>query len=132
MQKLAGLFPGVKILHTDVKEPVARPMFKIDILPVACTASCGNSRETAADIDIWYYAADGQHPRDDCEQAAETILNAFYAGFPAGNVWLSPDDDITFTQNPNGVLVCQFGVTWFESPTETGEPMEELRFPRRY
>lgn len=119
-------FPECVSFDTDTKKPVMRGNFKLDIYPVGCGALCGGSRERSVDVDIWYYAPDEHKCQDNCGEVSETLMDALYCGFEVDGITLYPDDDMTCEQVRAGVLVCQFGLTWYETLVETGEPMEEL------
>lgn len=119
------LVEGAKIIRTDVPKPAVRPSFKIDVLPVSGSAACDGAREYEADVDIWYYPKSSDRPRDECDTVAEQLLDALGEGFAVGGVWL-PIDEMIEVDTSQGVLVAQFGVSWVETATETGEPMEEL------
>ncbi len=120
---LRETFPDVdKVRGADTREPIERPSVKLVLTPAGCRPMCGGTRERSVDIDIWYYAAN----RDECEEAAEALNDALYGGFFAGGAMLYPDDEINTEQVDANVLVCQFGVTWYETKVETGEPMEKL------
>lgn len=119
------LVEGAKILRSDVPKPAVRPSFKIDVLPVSGGPACDGAREYEADIDIWYYPKSSDRPRDECDAVAEQLLDTLSEGFEACGVWLSLDEDITIDTS-QGVLVAQFSISWVETATETGEPMEEL------
>ncbi len=123
---LRGLFPEHKIYGADTRKPVTRPSFKVVIFPAGCGAMCGGSRERSADVDIYYYAADEYEARAEFEEITEALSNAFYAGFDAGNIGIYLDWDISMELTEAGVLICQFGVKWYETIVETGETMKEL------
>jgi len=123
---LRGLFPEYKIYGVDTREPVTRPSFKVMLFPAGCGAMCGGSRERSADVDIYFYATDEHKARAECEEVTEALSDAFYDGFDIGSVGIYLDWDISMEFMENGVLVCQFGLTWYETLIETGEPMEEL------
>ncbi len=120
---LREVFPDVsKVRGADTHEPIERPSMKLVLTPAGCKPMCGGTRERSVDIDIWYYAAN----RDECEEAAEVLQEALYGGFPVGGAMLYPDEKIKTEQVDANVLVCQFGVTWYETKVENGEPMEKL------
>lgn len=121
------LVEGAKILRSDVPKPAVRPSFKIDVLPVNGGAACAGAREYEADVDIWYYPPNAQRPRDECDTVAEQLLDTLGDGFEVGGVWL-PIDDTIEVDTSQGVLVAQFGVSWVETTTETGEYMETLNY----
>lgn len=121
------LVEGAKIMRADAPKPVVRPSFKIDVLPVSGGAACAGAREYEADVDIWYYPPNAQRPRDECDAVAEQLLDTLGEGFEAGGVWL-PIDDTIEVDTSQGVLVAQFGVSWVETTTETGEYMETLNY----
>lgn len=117
--------PAAKIIQDDEKEPVVRPAFRIDVLPMGGGAACGGARERTVDVDIWYYPKNTDHPQDECDAAADRLLAALDEGFMAGGIWIPLDEDVS-CDSTQGVLVCQFGASWIETAPETGEPMEEL------
>lgn len=121
------LVEGAKIMRADAPKPVVRPSFKIDVLPVSGSAACDGAREYEADVDIWYYPKSGERPRDECDAVAEQLLDTLGEGFAVGGVWL-PIDDTIEVDTSQGVLVAQFGVSWVETTTETGEYMETLNY----
>ena len=41
------LFPSVKTIPPDEREPVVRPSFRIDVLPMGGGAACGGAPQTA-------------------------------------------------------------------------------------
>ncbi len=123
---LRELFPEHEIYGADTREPVTRPSFKVVLFPAGCDAMCGGSRERSADVDIYYYASNEQEARAECEEITEALSDAFYAGFDAGDIGIYLDWDISMELADAGVLICQFGVKWYETIAETGEPMEEL------
>lgn len=122
---LLGLGDGCKVVKGDVREPVVRPAYKLDVLPGESGAACDGARERAAEIDIWFYPKNKDRPLDECTAAAERLTSALDGGFSAGGVWLTPDDALTIDLS-DGVLVCQLTVTWYEAAAETGEVMETL------
>lgn len=119
--------PGAQVIRTEEKEPVQRPSVKVDLLPMGCGMACAGMREREADLDIWYYPKDKEHPRNECVQVAEALNNALCDGFAVENTWIDLDDGMT-AELTDGVLVCQCSMTWIESAAEEGEPMEELNY----
>lgn len=122
-----SLVEDAKVIRTDIPKPIMRPAFKIDVLPMGGGVSCSGAHEREVDVDIWYYPADEYRPRDECDEVAARLLDALEDGFAAGGVWLSLDDDLTIHMS-QGVLVCQFAISWSESAAETGETMETLTY----
>ncbi len=123
---LRGLFPEHKIYGADTQKPVTRPSFKVLLFPAECSALCGDTRERSADVDIYYYATNEHEARAECEEVTETLINAFYAGFEVKGIGVYLDWGMSMELAENGVLICQFGVKWYETLVETGEPMENL------
>ena len=119
------IVPGATVIKTDVRKPVVRPSFRIDVLPVGGGAACDGAREREVDVDIWYYPKDTDHPRDECDAVADKLLAALDEGFEAGGIWIPPDEDAS-CDSSQGVLVVQFTASWVETAEETGEPMETL------
>ena len=120
-----GLEPAAKVVKADEREPVVRPSFRIDVLPVGGGAACDGAREREVDVDIWYYPKDTDHPRDECDAVADKLLAALDEGFEAGGIW-SPLDEDASCDSSQDVLVVQFTASWVETAEETGEPMETL------
>ena len=109
------LFPSVKTIPPDEREPVVRPSFRIDVLPMGGGAACGGAREREVDVDIWYYPKDTDHPRDECDAVADQLLAALDGGFEAGGIWLPLDEDASCDTSQD-VLACQFSVSWVRPP----------------
>lgn len=126
---IRGADSKAKVIHGDVPEPVPRGAYKIDVLPTEVGAACAGARERQTDVDIWYYSRNKERPRDECDEVAERLVDAFAEGFSAGDTWLMPDEDVSLDIS-QGVLVMQFGISWSESARETGEPMETLIYDR--
>lgn len=120
-----GLEPAAKAVKTDEREPVDRPSFRIDVLPMGGGAACDGAREREVDVDIWYYPKDTDHPRDECDAVADKLLAAFDEGFEAGGIWIPLDEDVSCDSSQD-VLVVQFAASWVETAAETGEYMETL------
>lgn len=120
-----GLEPAAKVVKADEREPVVRPSFRIDVLPVGGGAACDGAREREVDVDIWYYPKDTDHPRDECDAVADKLLSALDDGFEAGGIWIPLDEDASCDSSQD-VLVVQFTASWVETAEETGEPMETL------
>lgn len=120
-----GLFKGAKVIKTDVREPVVRKGFKIDILPSGGGGACDGARERSVEVDIWYYPVNTARPRDECQEVADALIGALADGFEVDGVWLQPDDNISCDLTSD-VLVCQFSTSWVEEKQEDGEPMGEL------
>ena len=120
-----ALFPAVKTIPPDEREPVVRPSFRIDVLPVSGGAACGGAREREVDVDIWYYPKDTDHPLDECDAVADKLLAALDEGFEAGGIWIPLDEDASCDSSQD-VLAVQFSASWVETAEETGEPMETL------
>lgn len=119
------IVPGATVIKSDVRKPVVRPSFRIDVLPVGGGAACDGAREREVDVDIWYYPKDTDHPRDECDAVADKLLAALDEGFEAGGVWIPLDEDASCDSSQD-VLVVQFTAAWVETAEETGEPMETL------
>ena len=119
------IVPGATVIKTDVRKPVVRPSFRIDVLPVGGGAACDGAREREVDVDIWYYPKDTDHPRDECDAVADKLLAALDEGFEAGGIWIPLDEDASCDSSQD-VLVVQFSATWIETAEETGEPRETL------
>ena len=119
------IVPGATVIKTDVRKPVVRPSFRIDVLPVGGGAACDGAREREVDVDIWYYPKDTDHPRDECDAVADKLLAALDEGFEAGGIWIPLDEDASCDSSQD-VLVVQFSASWVETAEETGEPMETL------
>lgn len=120
-----ALFPAVKTIPPDEREPVVRPSFRIDVLPVSGGAACGGAREREVDVDIWYYPKDTDHPLDECDAVADKLLAALDDGFEAGGIWIPLDEDASCDSSQD-VLAVQFSASWVETAEETGEYMETL------
>lgn len=122
---LAELYPDVKIWQGDVREPVTRSAFKLYLFPSRARALCGGERERTVEVDLYYYAATG---RDECEEVAEVLTDAFVYGFAVNGVWVYLDDEISFELLSEKVFVCSFSVSWTETMSEDddSEPMENL------
>ena len=119
------IVPGATVIKTDVRKPVVRPSFRIDVLPVGGGAACDGAREREVDVDIWYYPKDTDHPRDECDAVADKLLAALDEGFEAGGIWIPLDEDASCDSSQD-VLVVQFSASWIETAEETGELMETL------
>ena len=119
------IVPGATGIKTNVRKPVVRPSFRIDVLPVGGGAACDGAREREVDVDIWYYPKDIDHPRDECDTVADKLLAALDEGFEAGGVWIPLDEDASCDSSQD-VLMVQFSASWVETAEETGEPMETL------
>ena len=119
------IVPGATGIKTNVRKPVVRPSFRIDVLPVGGGAACDGAREREVDVDIWYYPKDIDHPRDECDAVADKLLAALDEGFEAGGVWIPLDEDASCDSSQD-VLMVQFSASWVETAEETGEPMETL------
>ena len=122
---VGGLEPAAKVVKADEREPVVRPSFRIDVLPVGGGAACDGAREREVDVDIWYYPKDTDHPRDECDAVADKLPAALDEGFKADGIWIPLDEDASCDSSQD-VLVVQFTASWVETAEETGEPMETL------
>lgn len=82
----------------------------------------------SADAEIWYYAEDSDAARDELENVAETLDAALFDGFPAGEIQLCPEEELSFSFDfESRLLCCQFAVSWLEERREEEAPfMEEL------
>lgn len=120
-----GLEPAAKVVKADEREPVVRPSFRIDVLPMGGGAACDGAREREIDVDIWYYPKNTDHPLDECDAVADKLLAALDEGFEAGGIWIPLDEDASCDSSQD-VLVVQFAASWVETAEEAGEPMETL------
>lgn len=120
-----GLEPAAKVVKADEREPVVRPSFRIDVLPMGGGAACDGAREREIDVDIWYYPKNTDHPLDECDAVADKLLAALDEGFEAGGIWIPLDEDASCDSSQD-VLVVQFTASWVETAEEAGEPMETL------
>lgn len=127
---VAGLRPAAPVVKTDSRKPVVRPSFRIDVYPVAGGAACRDAREREAEVDIWYYPQDTDHPRDECDALADDLLAALDDGFEAGGVWISLDENAECDMTQD-TLVVQFAADWVESAAEEGEYMETLEINQK-
>lgn len=116
---------GARVVRADASEPLVRPAYKIDVLPISTRTACEGARERQADIDIWYYPEHAGRPRDECQQAADALTNLLAEGFEVGGVWVELDDWLECDLS-DGVLLAQAGISWFETAAESGETMETL------
>ena len=124
------IVPGATVIKTDVRKPVVRPSFRIDVLPMGGGAACNGAREREIDVDIWYYPKDTDHPRDECDALADDLLAALDDGFEAGGVWISLDENAECDMTQD-TLVVQFAADWVESAAEEGEYMETLEINQK-
>lgn len=110
----------------DVSKPVVRRSFRIDL---TTTDGMGTDdyAETGVDVEIYFYPAKADRPRDEVQAAAQALRCALRPGIPAGGVVLEIADTIE-TDMTDGVLALMFRVDWVETAEETGEPMEELTY----
>lgn len=108
----------------DVNKPVARRSYRIDL---TTTDGMGTDdyAETGADVEIYFYPANGRRPRDEVQEAAQALRCALRPGIPVGGVVLEIADTIE-TDMSDGVLALMFRLEWVETAEETGEPMETL------
>lgn len=118
---------NVTVLAMDVEKPIVKPSAKVDILPYYVSSGCSGARETSLDIDIYYYAQDSENYLNECYSVAQKLALEFTNGFLAKDIFLIPDDDISFDFN-NNAMACQFTVSYHESLQEDGEFMENLIF----
>lgn len=115
----------VIVIAGDVKRPITRASAKIDILPYTVSAACAGAREVSFDIDIYYYPLNADKPSDECQLVAQKLVDALGDGFQVDNIWLMPDDELSF-EFSNEALACQFTISYVETRTEAGEFMENL------
>lgn len=114
-----------EVVRSDVSKPVSRPAYKIDVLPVSTRTACEGAREREADIDIWYFPAHIDRPRDECQEVADALTDLLADGFEVCGVWIELDDALDCDMS-DGVLVAQAGISWIETAAESGETMETL------
>jgi len=129
-------FPDSKVYSTDVKTPVMRGSFKLDI-STADVSFLGRERVTMVDVDIWYYAPHDA-PRDECEIVGMGLADLFGDGFPYDDIWVPLTSSIHLEQLDAGVLCCQIQANIYESAARlphdhgSGELMETLELNDQY
>ena len=108
----------------DITKPVTRRSYRIDL---TATDGMGTDdyAETGVDVEIYFYPAKADRPRDEVQAAAQALRCALRPGIPAGGVVLEIADTIE-TDMSDGVLALMFRLEWVETAEETGEPMETL------
>lgn len=121
-------FPGYTIRPSDAARDVRRPEFRVQFSGYSCERTSGDGRAKSADAEIWYYAENSDAARDELETVAETLDAALFGGFPAGETWLCPEEELSFSFDfESRLLCCQFSVSWLEELREEDAPfMEEL------
>ena len=108
----------------DITKPVTRRSYRIDL---TATDGMGTDdyAETGVDVEIYFYPAKADRPRDEVQAAAQALRCALRTGIPVCGVVLEITDAIE-TDMTDGVLALMFRVDWVETAEETGEYMETL------
>ena len=108
----------------DITKPVTRRSYRIDL---TATDGMGTDdyAETGVDVEIYFYPAKADRPRDEVQAAAQALRCALRPGIPVCGVVLEIADTIE-TDMTDGVLALMFRVDWVETAEETGEYMETL------
>lgn len=121
-------FRGYTARPSDAARDVRRPEFRVCFPRYSCEKTGGQNRVKSVDAEIWYYANGADAVRDELENVAETLDAALFDGFPAGEAWLCPEEELSFSFDFDGkLLCCQFAVSWLEELREEEAPfMEEL------
>ena len=107
-------------IRDDVKAPLVRRSYRIDV-----GQTDGMGTDDYAEIEIYFYPADGTRPRDELNTAADAIRAALREGVTVQDVVLIPEDDITCDADGE-TLTVMLRLTWIETAEETGEFMEEM------
>lgn len=122
--------PDCTIRRPDNPRPVNRAELTVVLPGFSSERQSGDSRIRKADIEIWYRAREQNSPRDEIEKVAEKLDSILFDGFSAGNIWLCPEEEISFTFGGEGDFCCQFSVSWIETiAEEKAEMMQDLHFP---
>ena len=108
----------------DITKPVTRRSYRIDL---TATDGMGTDdyAETGVDVEIYFYPAKADRPRDEVQAAAQALRCALRTGIPVCGVVLEIADAIE-TDMTDGMLALMFRVDWVETAEETGEYMETL------
>lgn len=113
---LTDVFPNVKIWQGDVKEPVTRPAFKLDLFPSSIQPLCGGERERTVDVTLSYYS---ENARDECEEIGEGLADELVYGVYVGGITAYLVESIEFNMAAADILVVQFSVSWTETLDES-------------
>lgn len=117
----------MKLVDSDVDEPVVRPSFKIFMNKVDSGFYSSALRQLKLYFDIYFYSSDRKHSKAEIYDIEDKISFSFLEPFEIKDTCVVYIDDLEFEKVENGILNCSFN---FEIATEfivENEPeMEEL------
>lgn len=124
-------FPDCAIRRSDNPRPVNRAEFIVVLPSFSSEKQSGGARLKNAEIEIWYRAKERETSRDEIEQIAEKLDLLLTDGFLVGNVWLCPEEEISFSlcadNDVDRGFCCQFSISCQEIAAEPeADLMEEL------
>lgn len=114
----------VPVIAMDITRPVIRPSAKVDLIPISVSAGPCDSIETEVDVDIYYYPPNSDSYLTVFHDTTEKLVETFTQGFEVCGIWLVPEY-ISF-DNIDGVLICQFSLSYIQNKVENSEYMENL------
>ena len=117
----------MKLVDSDVDEPVVRPSFKIFMNKADSGFYSSALRQLKLYFDIYFYSSDRKHSKAEIYDIEDKIAFSFLEPFEIKDTCVVYIDDLEFEKVENGILNCSFN---FEIATEfivENEPeMEEL------
>lgn len=125
-------FPDCVARRPDAPRPVGHGEFTVIVPGFSYKRQIGDSRIKTAEVEIWYRPEQQDSPRDELEKVAEKLDTILFDGFPAGDTWLCPEEEISFSfymdsEDKEKCLCCQFSVPWVETAREPyAETMKNL------
>ena len=117
----------MKLVDSDVDEPVVRPSFKIFMNKADSGFYSSALRQLKLYFDIYFYSSDRKHSKAEVYDIEDKIYFSFLEPFEIKDTCVVYIDDLEFEKVENGILNCNFN---FEIATEfivENEPeMEKL------
>ena len=117
----------MKLVDSDVDEPVVRPSFKIFMNKADSGFYSSALRQLKLYFDIYFYSSDRKQSKAEIYDIEDKIAVSFLEPFEIKDTCVVYIDDLEFEKVENGILNCSFN---FEIATEfivENEPeMEEL------
>ena len=127
---IAAAGTGATLVAEDLDRPIQRPCGKVRLEDGSDSRMLQSGRERTLLFRLYYFAADRDRPKLENLAMRQALGDAFLDGFQAGDLWISPEEGLSFSVTEDGVLTAALDLTLYEGEPDAGEvdaePMEEL------
>lgn len=119
---------NIRIVDSDIEEPVVRPAFKIFMDTVNTGFYSSSLRQVKVYFNLYYYAENKKHSKSEIYEIEDKLAFSFLEPLQIKENCAVYVDDLEFEKVTDGILNCGFN---FEIATEfidesNTETMEEL------